>query len=268
VIHDDDSSDPHTRQILDELSRRHRVAKAAARKVGKGKHGGLYANMQQALDDQEAGAIVCFLQDDMQMTRTLGQADLQGIAGHFGASGNAALLHPVFMKGCDKPEQSTAIAYDALAGCYRNDRFSRSAGAHYSDVCIASVDQLRALNWQFRNRESGNEEQARQYFPQMHCMRDPFLAWLPNVPAWRGRTRTLGLTLATRLSKSGFYPLAIMDAEEQERFMNRDPSQLPVAENWLRGTRETPEKPWIYHPLQGRRWLTLMDSIERRLRGR
>lgn len=265
VVYDDDSSDPDTLEVLGRIAQRHRVVPFSGKRAGK--HGGLYANMQAALDEQASGTLVCFIQDDMQLVRRLDAAELEGFATHFSRSEAPALLQPSFLKAREMAGGKGGIRYDAADDCYYCDRWSSSAGAHYSDILIASVDQLRRVGWQFRPREAGNEVEARRHFPQMHYLRHPFMAWLPSVPAWRGRTQTLGLRLGQKLAACGFHPLKLMSEAERQTFLARDAGHLPVAEDWLQCTGETPPAPWAYHPLQDRRWLARLDSIERRLRG-
>lgn len=266
-VYDDDSDDPDTRQVLATIRQRHTLV-TPSQAPGFGKHGGLYGNMQQALDDQPPGTIICFLQDDMQLVRKLENAELAAIRAHFDSARPASLLHPAFLKGANRAADLADIRFDAAAGGYYCDRHQRSAGSHYSDILIASVDQLRETGWRFGGRESDNEQLARSRLPQMLYLLNPFVAWLPAVPAWRGRTRTLGLRLAQRRNRCGFHPLGILSETERARLLQRAPAVLPVAEDFLVAANGPVPEPWQYHPLQGRRLLKLMDSVERRLRRR
>jgi len=264
TVYDDDSDDPHTREVLERIGQRHRVVPFRGRRAGK--HGGLYANMQAALDDQEAGALVCFIQDDMQLVRRLDEAETTACAEHFRSSATPALLQPAFLKARETRGNKGAVRFDEGDDCYYCERWESSAGAHYSDILIASVDVLRSIGWRFGPREAANETEARRHFPPLRYLRHPFMAWLPGVPAWRGRVQTFGLRLGQKLSHCGFHPLEILTEDERQAFLMRDPSRLPVAEDWLRCTGPTPPSPWAYHPLQDRRWLARLDSVERRLR--
>jgi len=279
TVYDDGSDDAETLKVLAALNERHTVV-LPRRAAGSAKHGGLYANMQRALDEQPAGSIVCFVQDDMQLVRHLGSDELDAIQAHFAAAHPAGLLHPAFLKGSNREADRVDIRYDPAAAGYFCDRHGRSAGAYYSDILIASVDQLRQINWRFGQRESDNEQLARTCLPQMQHLLHPFVAWLPAVPAWRGRTRTLGLRLAQRLGRCGFHPLGILGETQRAAFLQRDPAVLPVAEDFLAVLPAAQDRadadadagpvpePWQYHPLQGRRLLKLLDSLERGLRKR
>ncbi len=232
TVYDDGSDDLDTRQVLALIGERHTVVQPS-RAVGNNKHGGLYANMQRALDAHAAGTIVCFIQDDMQLVRRLDAAEVESIRTHFAAQRPAALLHPAFLKGSNRAADLVEVHYDATAGGYRCARHRRSAGAHYSDILLASVDQLRELGWRFLPRESDNEQQARALLPPMLHLLHPFVAWLPAVPAWRGRTQTLGLRLAQRWNHCGFHPLNMLTETQRSMLMQRDPAVLPVAEDFL-----------------------------------
>jgi hypothetical protein len=265
TVYDDGSDDVQTQQVLAAISERHRVV-LPSHVAGSGKHGGLYANMQRALDEQPPSATVCFIQDDMQLVRRLDAAELADIQAHFAAARPAGLLHPAFLKGSNRVADRRDIRYDIAARGYYCDRHGRSAGTHYSDILLASADQLREIGWRFCPRESANEQQARTALPQMLHLLHPFVAWLPAVPAWRGRTQTLGLRLAQRLNQCGFHPLDILTELQRAALLQRNPAVLPVAEDFLTTAGGAVPEPWHYHPLQGQRLLKVLDSVERRIR--
>lgn len=266
TVFDDNSDDPATRQILAAIAERHTVVRPHAMTADPTKHGGLYANMQAAFERQQPGSIVCFLQDDMQVVRPVSTVETAALSEYLVHAPAAGFLQPAFLKGCNRHSDGplTRIARDAPG--YHVDRLGSSAGAWYSDVLIASVDKLRAANWTFLPRESSNERQARESLDQIVYLKNPFAAWLPLAPAYRGKTRTLALRHAERSSRSGFYPLREMSGEETKAFVDRDAAVLPYAEDFLSVTNGTVPEPWIYHPLQGRRLLKTLNSIELKLR--
>ncbi len=265
IVFDDDSEDEATLRILDAIGARHEVIRPRASAVA-GKHGGLYANMQAALGHFDADDEVCFLQDDMQLVRALGQSDLDGLARFFDDHPGAAFIQPAFLKGCNRHADMAVTRFDPATGGYFVDRTERSAGAWYSDIHIVRPGILRAANWRYQDREASNEQQARATFRQMAYLRDPFVAWLPHAPAYRGKTRTWALRLGERLSACGLYPYRTLSEEESRRFLTRPPDVLPIAEDFLTLADGELPKPWIYHPLQGRRVLKLLNSAELKLR--
>src|SRR5690606_7680276 len=116
---------------------------------------------------------------------------------------------------------SAQIVFVPEKNAYHINRQHRSAGAWYSDVFMTSTHLLSQAGWQFKTRESQNEQQARQHFDQMVYLKNPFVAWLPGAPAWRGKRRTLAMRWAEKFRCCGFYPLQIMAAEESDRFCQR-----------------------------------------------
>lgn len=265
-IFDDNSSDPETQQILAELAQHHRVITPTAESSEQSKHGGLYANMQAAFAMSPADDLVCFLQDDTQLVRALTRDDIQQIAQFFASAAQPCFVQPAFLHGRNRKKDKPLTRYDAVRRVYFVDRLKNSAGAFYSDICLFRVSDLRAVGWQFVLRESGNERQARERLAQMAYWRDPFVAWLPNVPAFRGRARTLALRLAQHLRRSGFYPLQCMSPEQNRAFVLRADAALPYAEDFLQVRGMRVPQPWNYYPLQGSTLLKLLNSVEVKVR--
>jgi len=266
TIVDDDSTDPETQGVLSDLSSQHAVV-TPDRTESQRKHGGLYANMQMMLEMLDSDVIWCSIQDDMQIVRPVSESEGAEIARYFADVDKAGFLQPAFMKGCNRDTVSRNTRLDTESDGYQVDRLSSSAGAYYSDVHIAKVGNLRDAGWQFQQRESLNEQQARNIFRQQVFLKNPFVAWLPNPPAWRGRRQTFGLRTAQRQNRTGFFPYRELTTEENEHFCHREREQLPFAEDFLDATGDAvPAKPWQYYPLQGRRLLKLLDSAELKLR--
>lgn len=261
TIFDDDSTDPATRAVLAGLATRHRVQRPAAASDHT-KHGGLYANMQAAFTATADTELFCFLQDDMQLVRTLKPAEVERFATILADSPTTCFLQPAFMKGSDRKRHARLVRYDASVEAYQIDRHHHSAGAWYSDILIGHAGRLRQQGWQFLSGEAANEQQARRHLGQLLYLKNPFVAWLPNVPAWRGKTRTLGLRLAHWAGSSGFHPLNYLSQQQAAVLAARDPAQLPFAEDWLTLVAGRLAEPWVYHPLQGRRVLKLLNSLE------
>lgn len=265
LIFDDDSDDPDTREVLERLRERYPVARPRPLASGShGKHGGLYHNMQAALDGLDEETLLCTLQDDMQLVRPLHDREIEAMAALLDRDGGRRFLHHAFLKGAER--YRSQIRFVPEEGVYHAGREQSSAGSHYSDIFVARVGALRAVNWQFLPRESANEQQARGVFLPMAHWRDPFAAWLPAATAWRGKRRTWALRRGERINRCGFHPLRLMDAGQTSLFLARDPvTRLPWAEDWLELEKDDLPQPWVYHPLQGSRWLKWLNSVELRL---
>lgn len=264
TIVDDNSTDPATMAVLAGLDGHHRIVRPGHSRASK--HGGLYANMQSAFEACPADTLFCFLQDDMQLVRRLDAQDLAHFAAVLDGSPLPCLLQPAFMKGSDRRRHQGLIRYRSDSDAYCIDRLRHSAGAWYSDILLGSAGRLRQAGWQFLPSEAANEQQARRNLGQLLYLKNPFVAWLPNVPAWRGKQQTLGLRLAHRSGNCGLHPLRCLDAPQTAEFLTREPEKLPYAEDWLELVGTSLPKPWAYHPLQGRRLLKWLNSLELKLR--
>jgi glycosyltransferase involved in cell wall biosynthesis len=270
LIIDDNSTDPATIDVLNQAQKDYLVIQPTNPDTSlNSKHGGLYANLQLALDTLGNEDLMCTLQDDMQLTRPVTFDDAQALEDWFASDKKRGFVHHAFLKGSER--QRNQIEYVAADNLYYNRRPDSSAGSWYSDIFIASVGRLRANKWQFGGRESINEQRARQLFSPMAYWRSPFVAWLPAAPTWRGKRRTLALKLGEKKHHCGFYPLACMQGKEAEHFLERSADTLPYAEDFLNirddvANRDQVQTPWVYHPLQGSRWLKWLNSLELKLR--
>lgn len=265
LIVDDNSDDPLTLEALARLGARHPVLRPRGSATeDHGKHGGLYANMQAALEELDDDALLCTLQDDMQLMRPLQDEEIAAMAALLDKDDGRRFLHHAFLKGAER--HRSQVRFAAEEGVYYAGREDKSAGSHYSDIFIARVDALRAVRWRFLPREAANEQQARQVFLPMAHWRDPFAAWLPAATAWRGKKRTWALRQGEKRQRCGFHPLRIMSDGQRWDFLARDPAkQFPWAEDWLLLETGDLPQPWAYHPLQGSRWLKWLNSVELRL---
>ena len=279
TIHDDNSNDPLTRQVLAELAADIKVVQPDADDAD-GKHGGLYGNMQRACAAVDDNTLICTLQDDMQLVRPLQRDELDQWLALYNSGQHKGFLQPAFLKSLGNKTGPDDVSFDPGKQVYLINRQQRSAGAWYSDVFMIQAQLLRKHKWQFARRESGNEQQARQHFEQMGYLRNPFVAWLPGAPAWRGKRRTLAMALAERKRRCGFYPFSIMSDEQGAAFCERDAARLPIAEDWLalepaptsssaQSSTGVPsgtlDKPWFYYPLQDQRLLKLANRLELQL---
>lgn len=261
-VFDDMSSDAETREVLDRISRRHEVvASAGARET---KHGGLYANMQSAYERFDRGWL-CFLQDDTQLVRPVDQRDLAEI-GRWFESDRAGFLHPAFLRGRNRRRDTRHTRYHPHRNAYTREGSGQGAGVYYSDICIFDVSELKRHQWRFQSREVANDLQARQLFEPMGIMHTPFAMWLPSVPAYRGRVKTMAMKFAERRQKCGLHPIRPLADEAVQALRQRPPESLPFAEDFLRAGEPPVPAPWRYYPLQNAPVLKLLDRLERRWR--
>lgn len=263
-VMDDDSNDPQTLEVLKQLRAKHQVINA--KEMPGRKHGGLYANMQTALETFSREELMLFLQDDMQMVRPVRSEDKAFFRQYFQEESSAGFLQPCFLKGSTREKDRKTLKYRPESKLYVRENADQSAGVHYSDILITSPAKLLAANWRFAETEPENDRQAALVFGKLGYLFAPFAMWLPEVPAYRGKRKTLALKIAEKRRQCGLYPFAYMSEAEVQKLCERPASVLPVAEDFLRNAEPELEQPWVYYPLQGSRWLKKLNSLELALR--
>ena len=262
LIFDDNSNDPYTLSVLEEIAKKHEVVLPRVIKGVIHKCGGLYNNMQLSLTYIPDNELVCFVQDDTQLVRKVNDSDIDAINLFFDKNPSSAFFQYAFLKGKARNRVSAATSYVAKTDTYRRKDTQQSAGIYFSAVSIAHADRLKAVNWQFESREKDNNTQAKSIFTSMGFMKNPFLMYLPSAPAYRGKMKTLGLNLAEKQNLCGFHPFNIMSDEEAKAFKERNEAQLPFAEDFLSLKNRDLQKPWVTNPFQGTKNLKLLHKLE------
>lgn len=259
-VFDDQSDDPNTQTYLREIDNKITVIQPGLK--GEIKHGGLYHNMQSALEKLQNRALLCFLQDDTQIVRPVSVEEVERIDTLFDDNPDLGFVHPCFIRGIDLTRHPVKDDPGPRDFTFYRRNTGQSAGIHYSDLFVTRPNRLLKKGWQFFQSEPKNNEQAKMHFGPMIYLYSPFAMWLPEVPAWRGKRKTLGLKLAEKRKSCGFYPFELWDKNQAENFVNRSPKELPIAESFLACTPTTPPKPWTYNPLTGLRGLKFLNNME------
>lgn len=260
VLFDDDSTDPATCDILAHLQARHQVIKPVRK--GAIKHGGLYHNMQNALELLSDRRLLCFLQDDTQVVRPLGEKEISQLHQAFADHPQLGFIHPCFIRGVDLRKRPVIALPGPEDGLYLRKDMGQSAGVHYSDLVIFNPRRLLDAGWRFAQSEPENDRQAKALFGAMPYMHAPFAMWLPEVPAYRGKQKTFALKVAERKRRCGFYPFVFWREDQVASFLQRPRTQLPVAEDFLTCEPSPAHTPWTYNPLTGQRLLKHLNNLE------
>lgn len=263
IVYDDASTDPETRQILNDIEKRHEVRTRDDKGSGD-QHGALYTNMQRAVESVEDNSLTCFLQDDTQLVRKIDAHDFQFMEGYFEEFPNAGFLAPVFQKQITRKRTLDRFVYREDREVYVCEHRSRKqvAGVYYSDISVTRSDRLREVGWKFVLGEFENEQQAKANFLEMGYMYAPFAMWLPNPPSYRNKTKSFTFKLAEIVNKAGFYPFDIMDDQTVEKLRSRPTSRVPIAEDYLAVKVPGLTSPWIYDPLRRYRILRKLAKFE------
>ncbi|KAB6717523.1 MULTISPECIES: glycosyltransferase [Roseobacteraceae] len=269
TIFDDASTDPDTLAYLASLPEGMVVQPGSQDAAGR--HGGLYYNMQRALDRADR-TLLLTLQDDTQVVRSLDQSDWDTILSAFETDPQRAFLSVLFIKSVREtrykrllrpvPEQSL---YDLRNDLSAQNHAKRMA---YFDISLMHVDRLHAAHWQMQNSEAANVEQARRLFAPMPTMAHPFVFFCPEVPFFRNRGQSLAAKLALRVVGRDVKTLKDMTPAQIKAMKTRDMSTYPVAETFLEADNPKVRKPFVYKDVKARWWLSALHKIEQALKGR
>lgn len=260
VIFDDHSNDPETVEYLQNASASFEVV--GPREAGKIKHGGLYHNMNTALELLSDRSMLCFLQDDTQVVRPVSPTELDAIRVAFNKNPALGFIHPCFIRGIDLTKRKVVPVTGPTPEFFFRQDTGQSAGIHYSDLIVFDPSRLVNAGWTFFQSEPANNQQAKTLFGMMAYMWRPFAMWLPEVPAYRGKNKTLGLRLAERKKQVGFYPFSLLEIDDVESLPESGSGKLPIAEEYLQCHPHSPREPWTYNPLTGLRFFKQLNNLE------
>lgn len=261
-IYDDGSEQSEMKQFLSE----HSNLIGTSSKLLDSKHGGLYANMQSALNEAKEDYLI-FMQDDTQIARKVEPDDLEAIDRAFDAFPKAAFLSVMFLKGEKKRRYKKVLRADDDNHLYRSKSLEDGIVQSYYDVVLGNVPRLRAAGWKFENTEVANMTLASELFGEMPIMRNPIMFFCPEVPFFRDRKQSFAARILAKRRKINpvFHDMA---DEEITRLKRRDLSIFPYAEDWLKPTLQGLRRPFVFKDVKANLWLNLLYAIETKLLGR
>lgn len=259
IVFDDNSDDPDTVETLEDIKTRHTLVRPGHRS----QHhlGGLYGNMQSALEYCHDAELVCYLQDDTQIVRPITADTINTINETFDDLPRLGFLHPCFIRGINRT-RGAEYTFDSDARLYYRAPTKRSAGRFFSALLIMKPQRLIQAGWRFESSEPRNNRQAENLFQPMGYLFAPFAMWLPEVPAYRGKKKTLGLKLAEKKRGCGYFPFKQMTTQQVEAMQNRPSGEIPYAEDFLECIPASPKKPWAYNPLTDTGWMKTLNQVE------
>jgi glycosyltransferase involved in cell wall biosynthesis len=262
TVVDDNSDDAATRAYLANLPDGVKLLQPEV--SSEDRHGGLYNNMQLALDHANSTDAMLIIQDDMQLVRPLSEDDYRYIEDFFNHFSTSAFLGPVFLKGRRRyrNRRITRLASDFPVYFRRYRAKKDHRGLHYGDVAVAHVGRLREAGWRFKQGEVANAEVAAVTFGEMGYMAHPFVMYLPQVPVYRGKRKSMAVTMAERWSGSSPKRLLTMTAEQTATFKERPLTTLPVAENYLQCSDASVKRPFHYTAVNAYPLLRALHKLE------
>lgn len=255
TVYDDGSDEPDTVAYLQSLGEHvlHMKSTDADR------HGGYYYNMQAALDATQADYLL-MLQDDLQVVRPFAQEDLSRIHQVFDQSPSTVFISPLFLKGSKRAYFQQRYQPDAGLRCYRWFAYPNETGKvpqKYADIAVLHVARLRQSGWRFAASEEANGALADQLFGDMVQVADPWVFYVPEEPAYRGRVLTFGAKLAVRMSGNQVKSFQDLSPQALLAFAQRDLGVYPFAEDFVDTVDPTVRKPYKFNAYRTR-WLPLI----------
>ena len=255
TVYDDGTDEPDTVAYLQSLGERVLHMKSA----GDDRHGGYYNNMQAALDATQADYLL-MLQDDLQVVRPFAQEDLSRIDQVFAQSPTTVFISPLFMKGSKRAYFQQRYQPDAGLRCYRWSADPDATGKvpqKYADIAVLHVARLRESGWRFAGSEEANGALADQLFGDMVQVAEPWVFYVPEEPAYRGRVLTFGAKLAVKMAGNRVKSFKDMSAQASAAFAQRNLNEYPFAEDFVYTVDPTVRKPYKFNDYRTR-WLPLI----------
>jgi glycosyltransferase involved in cell wall biosynthesis len=255
TVYDDGSDEPETVSYLKSLGQAVRHMKSA----GDDRHGGYYNNMQAALDATQSDYLL-MLQDDLQVVRPFDSNDLSRIDQIFDQSPTTAFISPLFMKGSKRAYFQKRYQPDSGLRCYRWSADPEETGKvpqKYADIAVLHVGRLRQSGWRFERSEEANGALADRLFGDMVQVAEPWVFYVPEEPAYRGRVLTFGAKLAVKMSGNQVKSFKDMSQQTSLAFAQRALSAYPFAEDFVDTVDPAVRKPYKFNAYRTR-WLPLV----------
>lgn len=243
TVIDDGSTDPEVHSTLAEYS-------GACDAVIAGTEsrmylGGLYGNMQYALEHSTGADIALFIQDDMQVVRDIDNNDLEHWSRFFECYPQSMELYCCFIKEKQTTSRKQNIQIDHDVPVYfRDARTSRRA--YFSAVGLFHVGRMRQAEWVFEASEGENNRRGGEHGAHMGVTPWPFMMWLPNAESAKFRRRGLLHRYAEWHAGVGFYPYRAMSEDQIASLRKRPLESLPVAESLLEPIGMDTKQPWLF----------------------
>lgn len=233
TIVDDHSNDRYTIKFLEEVGKSIRVIFPEVRDSWK-KTGGLHSNMNFAMNDafENGRKLAFFIQDDMQLVRPFRYGEIERISKFFDNNENSVQLNTCFRKKQFRREDEnwTYVDDDGVAYFCKDEHPSMKG---MTDLGFFHVNRFLERFGKFEVGEHNNDRRALDLGMRVGYYVHPNMMWLPFPEAYRGKTKSYYLRVIEKLGSVGFYPYRYMNDKEVEALLNRNVSEIPVAEHWL-----------------------------------
>lgn len=220
IVYDDNSSNPGMAKVFQKFG-----VPVVVGEGGKGRHGGLYSNMQRAYTqaDAEGFEYLLTLQDDMQLVRPFDRAVAKEYLEQFANNESLTQIDPRFAKtpraGKREPKAGPEIG-DGAKRPFHN----------YLDVGLFHLHRLKVLGWSFEvegsqiiSGELTLSLRAAEMGMEKLAARTPFAMHLPFPHLYRHRLRLPRLSgLSRKIFR--FEYLSLEDIREMDKRPEGEPA--------------------------------------------
>ena len=172
-------------------------------------------------------------------------------------------MSPVFLKGRKRKFFNDNYTADSQTNSYNWSKASDClVPGCYADVSIVHIQRLRSASWVFQSSEVDNAELAKEKFGQMIQLSNPFIFYLPEEPAYRGKVLTLGARIAFKMDGGKIKNFKDMTIESTTSFLNRNKKILPFAEDFIETKDPRVKKPYKFNGYRKSYLTILINKIE------
>lgn len=234
TVLDDNSTDPHTIEVLSRLQDEVQVIQPQNGQT-ETKTGGLYGNMNAALEIVHEANLkyALFIQDDMQLVRSLRSVDFEMIASFFEFNTNAIQYQTCFRRRNTSARLEKLAFLDASKTAFFLPDGAEEGKDNFSATGIFHVSRVKERLDKFVIGEGANSERCRDLGIKLGIASYPFMNWLPYPPSFRSKKRNTVHRALEHLGGAGFHPIEPMPSMTRESLLNKDPELIPIAEDWL-----------------------------------
>ncbi len=228
----------------------------------KGRLGGLYSNMQFALERAKS-QYALFMQDDSQFFRDLELSDIERLEDAFNKDPKLAFINPVIAmgpKGSRKVRMAKRRA-DYLGWEYPPRGFKPNlVRAWYSAINVCDVSRLRQATWTFGPTEEVSAQRASERFSLMLHYAPPFIAQMPEVVTLRYGTKTgAARRLYSQLNVKVNYFLPVTTSALCRMKISSLP---PLAEQWLETRAPTLGRFYVHKAVNSKIFFRVLNKLE------
>jgi glycosyltransferase involved in cell wall biosynthesis len=242
-IFDDASDDAETGSVLATLATRHQIFLPPTKNPEFSHLGGLYGNMNRALDKARAESVkyVFFIQDDIQVVRSCDAYFWEQCERMFSIE-DILQINPLFYKGFLPPEHlAKNYTIDEEFGFYDCKFYG------FCDVGIVDMAKAGVAGLRLQSSEGATAKVMRDRGFRLVCHRDPVAMYTPWPSTMRqGNWKQKCLQYINECgTRAGCHPFNEMTAPDIKRLIDRPISEFPTAEKFLT-TATSLRKPWWY----------------------